>query len=275
MLSEYYYNFFNMTIVLETNDSPFTDLINAILGDIRCEYKNDIIATITQEFDGDYYVFKANNEIFLKCKDLQRAALEISSEIINRFVHNSNGLLYLHAGAVQKNDKVIIVVGGSRSGKTSLVSVLINRYGYKFLSDEIVPIVLSNGNVVPFHRALSIRKETLPFLKISDSLHNDVSTVDGEAVKFVSYKILSNATDVDINNKISTIAFPHFGEDTLINEVDVKSALTKLLESSVNFRCVVNEGLDFIVKMLPSVKLYELTIKDVGDAAKCVSKLFE
>ena len=195
-----------MTIVLETNNSAFAELVNAILGDIRCEYRNHIIATITQEFDGDCYVFKVNDQIFLECKDLQRAALEISSEIINRFVHNSNGVLYLHAGAVQKEDKAMILVGSSRSGKTSLVSVLINRYGYKFLSDEIVPIVLRNGNVLPFHRALSIRKETLPFLNINDSLGNDVSTVDGEVVKFVSYKTLSNITDGDINNKISTIA---------------------------------------------------------------------
>lgn len=275
MLTEYYYNFFNMTIVLETNDSSFTNLINAILGDIRCEYKNHIIATITQEFHGGYYIFKVNKEIFLKCKDLQRAVLEISSEIINRFVHNSNGLLYLHAGAVQKNGKVLIVVGGSRSGKTSLVSFLINHYGYEFLSDEIVPIVLSNGNVLPFHRALSIRKETLPFLNISASIDNDISTVDGEVVKFISYKSLSNTTDGDINNKIATIIFPHFGDDTLISEVDIKSSLTKLLESSVNFRSVVNEGLDFIVKMLPSVKLYELTIKNISKAANCIAKLFE
>lgn len=276
MLTEYYYNFFDMTVVVKMNDFILAKLINAILGDIRCKYKaHTLITTIIQEFNENIYIFKVDDEIILKSNDVHRAALELSSEIINRFVHGSNGLLFLHAGAVQKENQVLVLIGKSKSGKTSLVSTLINQYGYKFLSDEIVPIEIKSGKVFPFYRALSIRKETFRFLRMKRHQYVDISTVDDEIVRFMSYKNLSDVIEYNRENGISAVVFPHFGRDTFLNKIDSKLAFIKTLECSVNFRSIVNEGTDFIINLLLNTKLYELSIDDINDAAICISKMFE
>lgn len=276
MLIKHYYSFYNMTVVLKSNDSGLLGVIDSILGDIKSDCADYIIAVISAEFCDGYYVFKERNRAFIKCKDIQLAALEITSSIVNKFVHNSNDLLYLHAGAVQKDDKVFVLVGESRSGKTSLVSVLINQYGYSFLSDEIVPIKINEGVVLPFYRALSIRKETLNFLKVDRFTLNDFSTIDNEKVNFISYKVLGNGIDENnMHNKISAIIFPHFGYIDGIKRFDVKAALAKTLETSVNFRRIVDKGFDFIIELIQRVNLYDLSINNINKAAKCISELFE
>lgn len=273
---EQYYGFANMTVILRVYHYELFDLINSILCDLNSDNRENVISEMTVCVCEGAYILKEDNRILIESFNIHSAAIEISSEIINKFVHNSEKLLFLHAGAVQKNGKVVIIVGQSKSGKTSLVSNLINQYGFTFLSDEIVPIDLETGFVLSFRRSLSIRNETLCDLILKEKEGRAIRTIDEETVRFISFKNIQNGIEEDtINNSVELVIFPYFGSRTQCNSINTKNALALILKSSVNFRKVVNIGIDYIIKLLKTRKTYELEIDNIKSAAQYISRLFE
>ena len=64
--------------------------------------------------------------------------------------------IFVHAGVVAWNQRVIVIPGGSMSGKTTLVAALLQA-GATYYSDEYA-VLDEDGNVQPFPRPLSIRQ---------------------------------------------------------------------------------------------------------------------
>ena len=62
--------------------------------------------------------------------------------------------VFLHAGAVAWRGRALVLPGGSRSGKTTLVAELV-KAGAAYLSDEFA--VIRGGRVVPYPKPLSVR----------------------------------------------------------------------------------------------------------------------
>ncbi|RMF74450.1 MAG: hypothetical protein D6738_06280 [Acidobacteria bacterium] len=64
--------------------------------------------------------------------------------------------LVLHAAALERDGRALLVAGPSHSGKTTLALALV-RAGFRLLSDDFTPIERRRGVVVPFLKALGIR----------------------------------------------------------------------------------------------------------------------
>ena len=64
---------------------------------------------------------------------------------IAEFVRQSHGEFLLHASAVEKDGRAIVLVGDSESGKTSLALNLCLNYGCRFLSNDQTRLALSSG----------------------------------------------------------------------------------------------------------------------------------
>jgi hypothetical protein len=70
----------------------------------------------------------------------------------------AEGYLFVHAGVVGWQDRAIVMPGRSFTGKTSLVTALVQA-GATYYSDEYA-IFDPQGRVHPYPRPLSIREET-------------------------------------------------------------------------------------------------------------------
>lgn len=66
--------------------------------------------------------------------------------------------IWMHGGGVAFQNKGIMVCGDSGTGKTSLILKLLSC-GFKFLSDEVIPIDKKAGRMVPFPRSVGLRPE--------------------------------------------------------------------------------------------------------------------
>jgi hypothetical protein len=61
----------------------------------------------------------------------------------------------LHAGALERRGRGVLLAGGSGAGKSTLVVELVRR-GFKLLSDDVAAIRVSDGRVDPFPRSLGM-----------------------------------------------------------------------------------------------------------------------
>jgi hypothetical protein len=83
---------------------------------------------------------------------------EILSQVKSHFL--------IHAGAVSRMGKGILIVADALHGKTTLVMELVRR-GYRFLSDDIAAISRQDGQVYPYPRSLRIRPAALQRLRLT------------------------------------------------------------------------------------------------------------
>ena len=261
-----------MEILLQTNDEDIINYINFIMYDLIVVNHANVKGIIVIEKEGEYYKGFIENKIVFKTTDIYEMALLASSEIINMFVHLSQNILFFHAGGIEKNGKVILVVGQSKSGKTSIITSILQKYGYAFISDEIIAISLINENVIPVKRCLSIRNDMMGKLNINKSLGKEFKTIDDELVTFVPYKNIFSCNEVNENNKIDKIIFPKLSDDFELLQCSKKDAFNILLGCSVNMKSVLPQAFDYLSKLLSEINCYSLKFNDLE---KCVKRIIE
>jgi len=76
--------------------------------------------------------------------DVERKVFRLIRELAIRFAEN-RGAIVLHAAGVVLNDRAVMLPGISGSGKTTLLSCLLTIPGVKFLSNDRVLLVPTNG----------------------------------------------------------------------------------------------------------------------------------
>lgn len=85
------------------------------------------------------------------------------------------GYVFMHAGVVAWNDKVIVIPADSFSGKTTLVAEFIKK-GAVYYSDEYA-VLDGDGRVHPFPRSLSMRDKSGNYLKTDVSAESLGGTI--------------------------------------------------------------------------------------------------
>ncbi len=78
-------------------------------------------------------------------------------------VEGSPGALLFHAGAVERDGLVVVVLGVSGKGKSTLTAALV-QHGFRYLSDEIVAVDIATGEVWPYPKALDLHAGSLDLL---------------------------------------------------------------------------------------------------------------
>lgn len=98
------------------------------------------------------------------------------------------GFVFMHAGVVAWNDKILIFPADSYSGKTTLVHEFVKK-GAVYYSDEYA-VFDRYGNVYPFPRMLSVRDEGGNYIK-SDVSVESLGGIKGVDPKPVSLVLLT------------------------------------------------------------------------------------
>ena len=91
---------------------------------------------------------------------IARAELDVALGVLDAQIRmfvaeNARDLIFVHAGAVARGGKALLIPGESFSGKTTLVAALVQA-GATYYSDEYA-VLDAEGKVHPYARALSIR----------------------------------------------------------------------------------------------------------------------
>ena len=126
--------------------------------------------------EGKIYPFHSFSSVENQCFKL------ITDEIYKKI----NSHVWMHGGGIAFQNKGIMVCGDSGTGKTSLILKLLSS-GFKFLSDEVIPIDKKTGMMVPFPRSVGLRPEARALLKKEFSLFREL-----EFVNFSGHKYFAN-----------------------------------------------------------------------------------
>lgn len=163
-------------------------------------------------------------------------------------VAHDNTALYIHGAVVERNNKAIILPAPPGSGKSTLCAALIQE-GWRLLSDEMAIISLSDDEVRPFVRPVSLKNESIGLIQarypeavFSDIAH-DTHKGDVAHLKAPTQSIARMNQPAEIFAFIQPAYQPSPGELAL-SSFSQSEAFMLLAENSFNYSVLADDGFE-------------------------------
>jgi hypothetical protein len=81
---------------------------------------------------------------------------EVDKALTLALQHARPDLLFLHAAAVELDGRAVVLCGPSGAGKSTITFALLH-HGFGYMSDELAPIDVAKGLVLPYAHALCLK----------------------------------------------------------------------------------------------------------------------
>lgn len=167
--------------------------------------------------------------------------------VVRGLVTDQAGGVVLHAAALRRDAKAVLLAGVTGAGKSTLTAWLAAR-GYEYLTDELVFCPLdAAGRVQPFYRPLVLRADSLRALEAE-------AAIDPAAARFrYGDKALFGLGTPRPSEpvEVGAILFPSFRQDAAMSLEPLKTGLVALhlLENNLNGANLAAGGLPAMADM--------------------------
>ncbi|MCM3025508.1 hypothetical protein M3584_01275 [Bacillus safensis] len=139
--------------------------------------------------------------------------------VLLRLLCYQDGLIYLHGGMMEMNQKGVVLVGGSRAGKTSTILSLLSLTDARYITNDDIGVSYTNTEYTGtgWPRSMSIRKDSFEAIeKLGTPYRLQTSShpfnEDDKSYHFVYPEELEKwfSREVKTMGKIDVIVFPEF-----------------------------------------------------------------
>lgn len=183
--------------------------------------------------NGFYMEIKSNGDGFsIKTQDgicTTMYPIWCVEDIINRATVFDDSVTVFHGSAIKINDHVILLMAPTKTGKTTLVTYLV-EHGCKYLADDCVLIKNQTMTIVPFTMPLKIRDGGLNVLYKSHCIPKYIlPSSDGQDNRFI-YNPETTRKELE-EQRVKKILF--------ISREENRNIIHRMSESK-NIECVMN-----------------------------------
>jgi HprK-related kinase A len=162
--------------------------------------------------------------------------------------------LLLHASAVERNGKAVLMTGISGAGKSTLAALLMAR-GWRLMGDEFVLIDPATGLAHAFPRLISLKNEAIAVVRATmpDARFGPLlpGTPKGDIRHLVpdARAIAAMAEPAEP----ALLLFPRFGFETAERPVPPSEAFVRLTQASTNYVHLAERGFDALTRLVRTV----------------------
>ncbi len=146
-------------VAVRSNVPEVIELIERSFSEMLEPEPTRIVGRLEVFREGEKYHLKGNSIASEEYRSLDDILEWFTKEVIHHLIQANPELLWLHAGAAAYGSYAVLLPGAWGRGKSTLVTSLCEN-GWAYLSDDIVPLDLNSGRVIPFFRTPTIRKNS-------------------------------------------------------------------------------------------------------------------
>jgi HprK-related kinase A len=185
--------------------------------------------------------------------------------------------LLLHAAAVERDGRAVLMTGHSGAGKSTLAALLGER-GWRFLGDEFALLGLEDGRVHPFPRPVSLKNEALGLFAGVDPAR--LGPVLEGTPKGTIRHLRPNPealARMDERAVPALLLFPRFGREleSAVRPVGAAEVFVRLTQASTNYVALGEPAFDLVGRRLLSLPVRAIDYPDGEAGVALVERLWE
>lgn len=195
--------------------------------------------------------------------DLESVCRYLRQQVQQRFIEARSDLIWLHAGAVARNGKCLLIAGPRACGKSSLVTLLCEQ-GWSMLSDDVVALRTDSLEIVPYPERPSRR--IYPGRKLP---REEIGSLERESVDVADASICREAT------VIGGVVFPVFreGEPSALVRLAPGDVAIELVRSCMNFLHHEEVAVTIATKIASAVTGHRVLYRSTSEIAEFLDRV--
>ncbi|MDK2766524.1 MAG: HprK-related kinase A [Sphingomonas sp.] len=183
--------------------------------------------------------------------------------------------LLLHASAVEKDGRALVMTGESGAGKSTLAALLMAR-GWRLMGDEFALLDPATGMLHGFPRLISLKNEAIGVMEaaLPDARWGPLlkGTPKGDIRHLVPDARAIGAMDAPA--KPALILFPAFGHRVAERTVEPSECFVRLTQASTNYVALGEAGFDALTGLVRGVPARAIDYPDTDGAIALVERLW-
>lgn len=187
-----------------------------------------------------------------------------------------NQHLLLHAGAVERGGRAVLLPALPASGKSTLTAALASR-GFRLLSDEFAVVRLADATLLPIPRAVALKNASIEIIRAfapEAILGPEFPKTRKGRVAHLAPGIESAASR-SVPAVPALIVFPEYtpGTTAEVEAVPKARAFTQLSVNSFNYEVLGPAGFDTVGAIVSRCGCYRLRFGDLDAAIREIGRL--
>lgn len=162
--------------------------------------------------------------------------------------------LLLHASAVERGGKAVLMIGESGSGKSTLAALL-GQSGWRFMGDEFTLLDPDNGDALAFPRLISLKNEAIGELEARVPADRFAPRLNDTPKGSIRHMVppADAVAAMDVPARPALLLFPSFGEAPGLRAMPPSEAFVRLTESSTNYMLLGERAFRCLTDLVLSV----------------------
>lgn len=184
--------------------------------------------------------------------------------------------LLLHASAVSRGGRAVIMTGVSGAGKSTL-SALLGERGWRFLGDEFVLLDPDSGMIVPFPRPVSLKNAAIAAMEHEVDDDDRFGPVLRDTPKGTIRHLRPRTEAIGLmmrETQPALLLFPRFGEPRAVRRVDEAECFVRLTQASTNYVALGERGFDALTHFVRSIPARAIDYTDGEEGVEMVERLW-
>ncbi len=192
------------------------------------------------------------------------------------FAQRTNMWLLLHAAAVERDGKALLLPAYPGGGKSTLAASLASR-DWRLLSDEFAVVTDERGTVLPFARPPAIKNAAIDVLRAFAPEASFGPVIPNTRKGTVAHMRVPRAS-LELGDAAATIgmiAFPEFQAGAAVSVIRVgeADAFMRLAVHSFNYEVLGARGFHMVGGLVKSCPCHVIRYGDLADAHAAVHRL--
>ncbi|WP_380787301.1 HprK-related kinase A [Sphingomonas sp. R86521] len=184
--------------------------------------------------------------------------------------------LLLHASAVERDGRAVLMTGISGAGKSTLASLLAAR-GWRFMGDEFALLDPVTGLVHAFPRLISLKNEGIAAAVAAQPDARFGPLMPGTPKGDIRHMVpdARAIAAMDVPAAPALLLFPRFGFEAAVRAVPPAEAFVRMTQASTNYVALGEAGFAGLTGLIGAVPSLAIDYPDGASAVAQVEALWD